>query len=367
MKVLIDARSLGRKPSGIGMYIYNFVDELAKESDWDIRLLTDVVESSEMKKLQEDREIKIYSFGKPVSKNIMIKEYFRFIQKKIHEVKPDLFWEGNNLIPVRVQNPYGKIATTIYDMFPLSMPDCYGKIYPIYFRYGIYRTLKTADFLIYISEETRRETEKYFPKAKEKHNILSYIIVKTPAEKEISDEGYFLYIGNLEKRKGTDLLLKAYREYRLQGGQKKLVLAGKMREEIIRELYENINAEVGGIEYLGYVSEEEKNMLMAKCSCFLFPSRAEGFGMPIVEVMSYGKPIVAARLSIYRELFDDAIEYVTLGEASETVRQLCEKMQQYDRGEIQTKKYCEIITRYSAKNLSERVRQHIMHEMQEGI
>ena len=74
MKVLIDARSLGRKPSGIGMYIYNFVDELAKKSDWDIRLLTDVVESSEMKKLQEDREIKIYSFGKPVSKNIMIKE-----------------------------------------------------------------------------------------------------------------------------------------------------------------------------------------------------------------------------------------------------------------------------------------------------
>lgn len=361
MKILVDARSLGQKPSGIGMYIYNFMNELEKYPDLSIGLLTDVSESNEMKKLGEKERVKIYAYGKVIQKGFGLRYYFEFVQKMIHEVKPDLFWEGNNLVPIKIENPYGKIATTIYDMFPLSMPECYGKIYPFYFKYGIHKTLEMVDFIIYISEETKIETEKYFLKAKTKKNFLSYIIVNIFPQSVVEDKEYFAYVGNLEKRKGTDLLLKAYKQYRMRGGKKKLFLAGKIREKDIENLYKTIKKQVGGIEYLGYINEKEKDELLAKCSCFLFPSRAEGFGIPIVEAMAYHKPIIATKLSIYQELFGDSIEYIPFHEETEFVTCLCEKMESYKK-DVDLEKYSNIVYQYSAKNLSDNMYKFIVSE-----
>ena len=53
MKILIDARSMGTKPSGIGMYIYNFAKELVKEPDMEIHLLSDIATSNEMKAMEQ--------------------------------------------------------------------------------------------------------------------------------------------------------------------------------------------------------------------------------------------------------------------------------------------------------------------------
>lgn len=311
MKILVDARSLGSKPSGIGIYIYNFVKQLMTYKDVSLSLLTDVIVSDEMKMLSENDGVTVYAYGSEIQKSLGLYSYFKFVQKKIHEVKPDIFWEGNTFVPIRIKNPYGKFVTTVHDMFPLYMPDCYDKIYPYYFRYGLNQTVKHVDAIIYNSEETRKETEQYFPKAKDVESFLSYIIVECRQQSAIDDKGYFLYIGNLEKRKGTDILFQAYREYRRKGGEKKLVFAGKFRENDIEELYHEISAEVDGLEYVGYANEQRKDELLAECSCFVFPSRAEGFGIPVVEALIYQKPVLASQLSIFDEIVGDAVEYVS--------------------------------------------------------
>ena len=66
---------------------------------------------------------------------------------------------------------------------------------------------------------------------------------------------------------------------------------------------------VEGIEYLGYLSEEDKYKEYASCYCFVFPSRAEGFGIPIVEAMHYDKPIICSDLKAVKEVVGDSIEY----------------------------------------------------------
>ena len=68
---------------------------------------------------------------------------------------------------------------TVHDLFPLTMPECFGKKYEYYFRYGLKNTLKYADTFIYNSMETKRDMERIFPQAAKKESFLSYIIRTT--------------------------------------------------------------------------------------------------------------------------------------------------------------------------------------------
>lgn len=329
MNILVDGRTMGSSPSGIGMYIYNYVKELNKDNDMQFVIATDVCESLEIKEF-EQQNMKIIKYGKKTSKNFGIFLYYRFLQKCINEVKPDIFWAPNTLLPINLKNPYGKVMITIHDVFPITMPEHYGFVYPFYFRYGLRKAIHLSDILLYNSLETKKDTEKYFANAAKQTNFISYIIINRLEPAVTKDKGYFLYLGNLEQRKGTDLLIKAYVRYREAGGDRKLYLAGKVREEKIQNLLDRAQREVEGIHYLGYVEEERKLALYSECSCFVFPSRAEGFGIPPVEVMNFGKPIITSNLSIFDEILEKSVNYFDIHcEEAGQVSNLYDSLLQY--------------------------------------
>lgn len=316
MKILVDVRPLGKHPSGIGMYLYHFIWSLKRYEDIHIEVITDVAESEEIQNL-ESTQIPIHRYGKHIARSAGVYAYFYFVQKKIYEVRPDIFWEGNNLLPLKIKNPYGKVVVTVHDVFPITMPEAYGRIYPYYFKFYLKRTVKNADAILYDSIETRKEAERVVPQAGKKESFVSYIAVDVEPKTKISDDGYFLYIGNLERRKGTDILLCAYKLYREHGGERSLVLAGKMREKEIQELYEQICKDTEGITYAGYIDEQQKDELLARCGCFVFPSRAEGFGIPVIEAFSYGKPVIGSDLSIFKEITGGQLQSFLLDASTE--------------------------------------------------
>ncbi len=362
MKLLIDARSLGSHPSGIGIYVFDFLKELIKDRRFEITLLSDVATSSEMLWLAQ-QNIPIITYGKLISKSAGVFSYFKFIQDSLEYYQPDLFWEPNNLIPVPLKRYQGKIMVTIHDVFPITQPETHGFLYPIYFKYGIRQTLKQADMITYNSVETKTETERAFPQAKDISHLISYIIVDKPdftdapitpdvlfKDVRIDGEDYFLYIGNLEKRKGSDLLLKAYARYRKLGGERKLYLGGSIREDDIQRLYDQISKETPGIVSLGYVGNEQKTALFRHCAGFLFPSRAEGFGIPIVEAMHYNKPILASDLSIFHEIVGDAISYFdSSGTEEEQIQSLANAMLKLTSADLNA--YTTIVQRYLPNQL----------------
>lgn len=357
MKLLIDARSLGSHPSGVGIYLYDFLKEMIKQDSFEITLLSDVALSSEMQWLAQ-QNIPIITYGKQIAQSAGVFQYFKFIQDSLDYYQPDLFWEPNNLIPVPLRRYTGKIMVTIHDIFPITQPEHHGFLYPKYFRYGMKQTLKQADLITYNSVETKCETESRFPQAKTIPHIVSYIIVNKPdlsdapvtpdvlfSKTKVDGEDFFLYIGNLEKRKGTDLLLKAYEKYRTLGGEKKLYLGGRIREAEIQQLFDRIQEEIPGIVSLGYVGNEEKNALFRYCSGFLFPSRAEGFGIPVVEAMHFNKPILASDLSIFHEIVGDAISYFDCsGTEEEQIQNLAEAMLQLKSADFEA--YSTVTRRY---------------------
>lgn len=356
MIILVDGRTMGSNPSGIGMYAYNFSKALLEMTDleFDIVIVTDVSISNEMKYFK-NKNIEVLEYGEKVEKNFKLYSYFKFVQKCIHKVKPDIFWEVNEIIPIKIKNPYGKMMVTIHDLFPITSPQYFGIVYSLYFRYGISRTIKQTDIFLYNSLETKKVAESYYRQLMTKDNFVTYIIIDKIYPGNISDDGYFLYIGNLEKRKGSDLLLKAFDLYRENGGTKELHIAGKMREQEIQELYDSISKNNHSITYHGYIDEEEKKRLFGNCSCFVFPSREEGFGMPPVEAMNFYKPIIVSNLSIFTEILEDNVNYFDItGDESAQIRQLCECMFHFKKGRDEA--YDSIVNKYIPSNCGENLK-----------
>ncbi len=350
IRVLADARALGCRPSGIGTYIYNLAAELHRRPGIEIELITDVCESDEMKELRK-QGIRIYVFGKHVAKSLTLFSYFRYVQRGILKRRPDIFWETNILAPVPLRNPYGKLVTTIHDMFPLQYPEHFTRSYPAYFRFGLLVTGHCFDAVIYNSDETKRLSEQFFPVLRKKTGFIGYSIVQRLPELPVTDNGCFFYCGNLETRKGTDILLKAFAEYRRKGGTKGLRLSGKVRDEVIRELLEDETFSTG-VTYLGYLSEEGRNTEYASCSCFVFPSRAEGFGVPVLEAMNYMKPVLVLDLPIYHEVAGECIGYVKASSGSET-EAFSSAMLEAEHCKVDKNAYRQILEKYSPETLGE--------------
>ena len=198
----------------------------------------------------------------------------------------------------------------------------------------------------------KRTTEEIFPEAKSIANVNAYII-SNPVKKQWDnkDDDYFLYVGNMEKRKGVDLLIKGYLQYKSRGGKKKLILGGKMQEEEINQIVRSAMMLDEDITYLDYVTHDKKHELYASMSAFVFPSKAEGFGMPIIEVMRFKKPIIASNLPIFDEITDGNINTFNIRcNEYEQINNLADELLSYNT-EVDTEAYANVVKRYAPDRL----------------
>ncbi len=363
MKIAVDARTLGSRPSGVGMYLNDFLKVLMTYEDLEFVLISDVA-VSEYIKYFESCGIKVMSLGKSIYRSAGVIEYFKFVKKCLKVIDPDIFWEVNTCIPVRLTGRY-KIMITIHDMFPIEYPEYFGKVYSLYFNHCLKLTLKHSDMILYNSNQTKITTEKYYPQAAKIANCNAYIIANPLKDKwETCDKGYLLYVGNMEKRKGVDLLLKGYRRYKEMGGEKELLLAGKMQEEDIQNLLNETQAAVDGITYYGYVKHDEKHKLFSECSCFVFPSKAEGFGMPIIEVMKFAKPILVGKLDIYTEITGDVLNTFDMNVSEEgQIQNLADAMLGFN-SDVDVEAYEKVIARYAPDRLGKLVHDFVLSNME---
>ena len=360
MKLVVDARTFASHPGGIGMYTFDFVKSLLPNDQIELTLLSDVATSREIQFLM-DKGIEVITYGKPIFRSFQVMEYFRFVSKCLRRLQLDLFWEPNNLLPMKLRGFSGKVMVTIHDLFPITHPQYFGRIYPPYFKYGIKKALRYADIISYNSKETKHIVEKYYPNAIGIRNFVSYIIVNPPEETSVSSlktttgvdlsVPYFLYIGNIENRKGASLLLEAYREYYRQGGRIPLYMGGMVRDEELHPLIDAIRKECPTLHMLGYVEASDKAALFMNCYRFVFPSMAEGFGIPIIEAMYFKRPVLASDLSIFQEIAGDSIEYLSLAGSFEEQKKKLSLALAKEPASISLSDYQAIVSRYTSDTL----------------
>jgi glycosyltransferase involved in cell wall biosynthesis len=230
----------------------------------------------------------------------------------------DLYFEPN-FIPIHILAD--RIVTTVFDFSFVLFPEWHSRDKVLYFKKHFWDKIKTADRIIVISNFIKNEAINRFGFSKDRlttihlgfdHEIFKIYppqALKTVKAQYRLPENFILFLGFIEPRKNLKRLLQAYTDL----GDKirkelKLVLIwfkGWENEEVMR-LMQNLKSD---IFYLGYLPGEELGKLYNLARLFVYPSLYEGFGLPPLEAMACGCPIIVSHTASLPEVCGDAAFY----------------------------------------------------------
>lgn len=225
----------------------------------------------------------------------------------------------NYIVP---PNVHGKTVVTVHDMVIHAYPETVRFRTKEMLRLGLRQSMERADCIVTVSEFSKREIAKYYPEYAEKVQVVPNgvdterfhpisdmdEIARVKAAHHIDGE-YFLYLGTLEPRKNLERLIQAYALLHQKYGDEipKLVLAGAKGW-----MYESIFMTVDMLQlqeqviFPSYIPTEDMAALYSGAFAFVFPSIYEGFGMPPLEAMACGTPVLTSNAASLPEACGDA-------------------------------------------------------------
>ena len=197
--------------------------------------------------------------------------------------------------PVRSAVP---VVVTFHDLAVLRHPRTFNAWTRAYTRLAVPRVAKAARRVIAVSDFTRRELIDALDVPEEKVRVIPNA-VGAPFEPrgEAADGDYVLAVSTLEPRKNLPRLVEAFRRARLNG--LRLLVAGAAG-------WGGVRLDGEGVSWLGQVGDEELARLYRGARCVAYVSLYEGFGLPVLEAMACGAPVVAARNEAAEEVAGDA-------------------------------------------------------------
>ncbi len=210
----------------------------------------------------------------------------------------------------------GLKVATFHDLSPFTWSQCHTPQLARFLQKELTQTLRRADRLITDSEFVRQELAAYFnwpleridtvplASSAEFHPRTEQALRPTLARHGLQPGGYSLFVGTIEPRKNIETLLAAYERLPLALRTRwPLVLTGYhgWRNEAIHQRLETARRE-GWARYLGFVPGQDLPLLFAGARLFTFPTLYEGFGLPVLEAMSSGVPVVCSNNSSLPEV-----------------------------------------------------------------
>ncbi len=189
-------------------------------------------------------------------------------------------------------------------------------------RTRVARAIDSCDRIITVSQASAIDVAEVFDIDPNRIDVIYHGIEHTgieqadendpPVRTNIRDlDDYILYLGNLEPRKNVAALIRAMAD--VPAGVT-LVIAGKpawAADAIMAEI-----ANSPRVVHLGFVSDSEREHLMRHCRLFVFPSRYEGFGLPVLEALAHGCPVLCSRRGALAEVAGPAFELAEIDESA---------------------------------------------------
>jgi len=327
MKIAIDISPLAtRKRTGIPNYIFNLCQNLPIADENNKYLLFGASFGYYQSLQAATKEMRISKYPNMSARiSRMPRAALRLMWKYVHAPSAESLVRQKIAVlhgTDRITAPpkKAKIVVTVFDLTPIKHPTYHTKGMISRYISDFPHLLKNADMVIAISNCTKNDIIEHFDVAEERVRVTP--LAANDDYKQISDKNaidkiksiydidkdYILFVGTLEPRKNLVNLLKAYSilpDYLKHDYA--LVLCGKKGwyyEEIfetVRELkLEN------KVIFTGYVPDEDIPLLMNGAAVFVYPSFYEGFGLPPLEAMACGTPVISTNVSSIPEVVGDA-------------------------------------------------------------
>ncbi len=256
----------------------------------------------------------------------------------------DLIHSNNFYCPTNLKRT--KLVYTLYDLAFLDDPDFFTEQNRIHVFNGVFNAAVLADFIIAISRSTRDHFLRIFP-----HYPPERIAVVYPASRfsgggaeridrpaafdRLTPGRFWLSVGTLEPRKNHRRLLEAYALLkRRHPGTPPLVLAGA--HGWLMEGFDKVAENLGinhDIITVGYVEDRALRWLYQNCMALCYPSLFEGFGLPVLEAMTLGAPVIVSNASSLPEIVGDDAPLVDPSSAESIASAMAELQENPDRRE----------------------------------
>ncbi len=226
------------------------------------------------------------------------------------------YWGG----PLRSPVP---VAVTIHDLIPLLLPAYRGGLLARLYTGLVAASARGAQAVITDSQASKADILRHLGLLPERVHAIPLAAgpqhgpTADPADAPVRQKhalpaSYALYLGGYDVRKNVETLLRAYATVsEAVAGEFPLVLAGRLpgkrspRFTDVQGLVDEMGLR-DAVRPIGWVDEDDAPALYRMASCFVFPSRYEGFGLPVLEAMACGVPVVAADATSIPEIVGDA-------------------------------------------------------------
>jgi glycosyltransferase involved in cell wall biosynthesis len=320
MHVVLDARYIARRQSGVGAYTQRLITGLAtidRENHYTCLVAADgpglPVRQANVAAAPTD-----VSFEDHLRGDFWLLGYLPF---RLRALRTDVYHGPAVFLP-HVKLGYGTVVT-IHDLVSFLFPETVPRKYSLYMRLMTRLAARSADRIIAVSHATKEDLVQVLRVPPTKivviHEAVGPEFSRLPSPEAVRDvvqryglrPPYCLFVGNLEPRKNLPALIEAFAQVRRRLGaaglSAQLVLAGTrawLHAGIFRAV--ETHGLAASVVFTDYVPLADLPALYAGAMCFVFPSLYEGFGLPVLEAMAAGAPVVAARTGSIPEVAGDA-------------------------------------------------------------
>ena len=295
--VVIDADVLGRQRTGDETYVDNLLSRLPEQAGDDLRfaaltrrpdLVPDGVQAIEVPTRRQELRM---AWSVP---------------RALRRLRPALA-HFQHALPLRGPCP---AVVTVHDLSFEHDPSTMSRKDRLVFTRVVPRAARRAAHVLAVSERTKADLVELYGIAPERITVTPHGVDPAFGPGERGADSYLLFVGAVQQRKDPLAAADAARELGLPlvvaGPEKDTRIAGELRSR--------------GADLRGYVEKPELARLYRGAACLILPSRFEGFGLPVLEAMACGTPVVAYPDPALREVAGDAAVFAEPGALAEAVR-----------------------------------------------
>ncbi len=305
--IAIDARK--QRDFGIGTYIRNLVDHLAQLDKTNQYLLFVAPDGRDRFDHLPDNFRTVVQRAPVYSVRELATLSWSLLRQEV-----DLYHSTHYVLPLGIPC---KVVTTIHDIIHVLYPEFLPNRVARYYAHAMMRrALNRSDAIITVSDNTKRDLGRHFRVNNDKiqvvHNGIDESFLPVLDEADLRrwlhdfelDETYLLFVGNPKPHKNLDNVIKAYaRALEKADFPHPLVCVGD-RDGVsfkIRQRARQLGIE-SRLRLLGHVAQEALPAIYQGATVFLYPTLYEGFGLPVVEAMASGVPVITSNTSALKEI-----------------------------------------------------------------